>query len=547
MVASLIALSCLSGLYAPANTVQQVQPTSPERMKWWTDARFGMFIHWGPVSLKGTEIGWSRGGERRGVGGTGEIPVDVYDNLYRTFNPTKFDAKQWVKIAKEAGMKYLVFTSRHHDGFSMFDTKLSDYKITSPDSPFRRDVVKELANACHQAGLRFGLYYSQPDWRNPDYMSENHQRYIEYMHGQVRELLTNYGKVDVIWFDGLGGDSQRYQADKLFPIIRSLQPQILINNRCGLPGDFDTPEQTIGGFQKNRPWETCMTICNQWAWKPNDSMKSLAQCIRTLVSCAGGDGNLLFNVGPMPSGEIEPRQVQRLKEMGRWLRKYGHTVYGTRGGPYAPGKWGACTSKGKKVWVHGYQAGTVVLPLLPAKLVKHRFLNSTNSHFEWTDNGYRVQFTPLEGKEVDAILEMEFDRSIDHLGPVLVSHSSAHAKSATASNVFANDPNFGPIAAFDGDADSRWATDFGTRSAWIEWETASEVSASSVRIIEEFGPRIERWSLSGWINGAWLEIVSGTGIDSRKRYSFPLQHSNKWRLTILSASEGPTISEIELK
>jgi len=307
-------------------------------MQRWREMKFGLFIHWGPVSLKGTEIGWSRGGERRGRSGTGSIPAEEYDNLYKQFNPVKFNADEWIQVARDAGMKYLVFTSKHHDGFSMFDSKLTDYKITN--SPFKRDVVKELADACHKAGLKLGFYYSPVDWYHPDYRTENHSRYIEFLHGQIRELCTNYGRLDILWFDGLGGSAKDWDSENLFRMIRRLQPHIIINNRAGLPADHDTPEQRIGKFQTDRPWETCMTICRQWAWKPNDQMKSLKQCIQTLVWVVGGDGNLLFNVGPMPDGRIEPRQVERLKEMGDWLKKYGHTIYGTRGGPFKNGTWG---------------------------------------------------------------------------------------------------------------------------------------------------------------------------------------------------------------
>ncbi len=352
-------------------------PPAAERLEWWRDARFGLFIHWGPVSLKGTEIGWSRGGERRGYKSRGtQIPVEVYDNLYKQFNPTRFNADQWVAIAKAAGMKYLVFTSRHHDGFSMFDTQADDYKITSPDSPFRRDVVKELADACHRAGLRFGVYYSQPNWHHPDAFTDRHTNYLAYLKTQVRELLTNYGTLDIFWFDGLGKTDQEYDAEAMNTMIRKLQPRILINNRDGLAEDFDTPEQRIGKFQNDRPWESCITICKQWAWKPNDKMKSLAECLETLVYCAGGDGNLLFNVGPMPDGRIEPRQVKRLEEMGQWLKQYGETIYGTRGGPWKPGKSLASTRKGNTIYVHllGWSGTTVTLPNIPRKIVASSLL-----------------------------------------------------------------------------------------------------------------------------------------------------------------------------
>jgi len=347
-------------------------PPAAERIEWWREARFGLFIHWGPVSLKGTEIGWSRGGERRGYKSHGtEIPVEVYDNLYKQFNPTNFNADAWVATAKAAGMKYLVFTSRHHDGFSEFDTQADDYKITSPESPFRRDVLKELADACHRAGLRFGLYYSQPNWHHPDAFTDRHTNYLAFLKTQVRELLTHYGQVDILWFDGLGKSAEDYDAEALNTMARKLKPRILINNRDGLAEDFDTPEQEIGKFQNDRPWESCITICNQWAWKPGDEMKSLPQCLATLVRCAGGDGNLLFNVGPMPDGRIEPRQVKRLEEMGDWLRKYGESIYGTRGGPWKPTKSLASTRLGNSIYLHllDWNGRTVTLPDIPRTII----------------------------------------------------------------------------------------------------------------------------------------------------------------------------------
>jgi alpha-L-fucosidase len=369
------ALSCglsLNAAEARSTEAAAGAPPAAERIEWWREARFGLFIHWGPVSLKGTEIGWSRDGERRGYKSHGtEIPIEVYDNLYKQFNPTNFNADAWVATAKAAGMKYLVFTSRHHDGFSEFDTQADDYKITSPESPFRRDVVKELADACHRAGLRFGLYYSQPNWHHPDAFTDRHTNYLAFLKTQVRELLTHYGPVDILWFDGLGKSAEDYDAEALNTMARKLKPRILINNRDGLAEDFDTPEQEIGKFQNDRPWESCITICNQWAWKPGDEMKSLPQCLETLVRCAGGDGNLLFNVGPMPDGRIEPRQVRRLEEMGDWLRKYGESIYGTRGGPWKPTKTLASTRLGNSIYLHllDWNGRTVTLPDIPRTII----------------------------------------------------------------------------------------------------------------------------------------------------------------------------------
>ena len=295
---------------------------SDSRMKWWRGARFGLFIHWGPVSLKGTEIGWSRGKQ---------VPLDEYDNLYKQFNPSKFNAKEWAGTAKAAGMKYMVITAKHHDGFCLWDTKTTSYNIMS--TPFGRDVIKELAKECRRQSITFCTYYSILDWYHPDYNISSRggpgyklpdgqipdiNRYVEYMKEHLRELIVNYGPLGVMWFDGEWEEPWTHQRGKaMYSFVRKLQPGIIINNRVDkgrkgmdgitmtdkdYTGDFDTPEQKIGSFQTDRPWETCMTLCSQWAWKPNDKMKSLKQCIQTLVQTVGGDGNLLLNVGPMSDG-----------------------------------------------------------------------------------------------------------------------------------------------------------------------------------------------------------------------------------------------------
>jgi len=217
MVFTLITLMLCGSLLQAAESEKSYLKAKPKIVQQWRDLKFGLFIHWGPVSLKGTEIGWSRGGERRGRTGRGSIPAEIYDNLYKQFNPVKFNAREWIKIARDAGMKYLVFTSKHHDGFSMFDSKLTDYKISN--SPFKRDVVKELADACHDAGLWLGYYYSPVDWYHPDYRTKTHEKYIRFMHNQLREICTNYGRIDIIWFDGLGGSAQDWDSDKLFKMI----------------------------------------------------------------------------------------------------------------------------------------------------------------------------------------------------------------------------------------------------------------------------------------------------------------------------------------
>jgi alpha-L-fucosidase len=427
----LVAATALIGAQAPAPQ----DPGAPKQaIERWKDARFGMFIHWGPASLTGKEISWSRGGERRGRKdtATGETPVEVYDNLYKAFNPVKFNADEWVRIAKDAGMKYVVFTSKHHDGFSEFDSQLTSYKITSPNSPYHRDIVKQLADACHRGGMMFGLYYSQPDWFHPDYRNgERHAKYIQFLHGQVQELLINYGRVDTWFFDGLGGKPEDWNAPALLALMRNLMPNLVINNRAGLPADYDTPENRVGFFQNERPWETCATLTRQWAYKPDDQMRTLEECIHLLVSCTVGDGNLLLNVGPMPDGLIEPRQIIRLKQVGEFIKKYGESIYGTRGGPIvAPDEknrrpaanagdlniaagqwWGGTTHKGNAIYVHilRWPADPITLPAIDRKILRVSVLTGGKAAVKQTGQGIEISIPREQRHVIDTIVKLELD------------------------------------------------------------------------------------------------------------------------------------------
>jgi alpha-L-fucosidase len=231
------------------------------------------------------------------------------------------------------------------------------------------------------------------------------------MHGQVEELLTNYGRTDMVFFDGLGGEAKRWEAENLFKMMRTLQPQIIINNRCGLPADNDTPEQEIGKMQTDRPWETCMTIGDQWAWKPNDNIKSLKTCLQTLATVVCGDGNLLFNVGPMPDGQIEPLQVETLKQMGAWLKKYGESIYGTRGGPFARADWGGATYRDKTIYIHllDPKLETLKLPPISGKIVSSRVLTGGSATVKQTGEGIEIAIPEADRQEIDTIVALQLD------------------------------------------------------------------------------------------------------------------------------------------
>ncbi len=518
-----------------------------EAIRWWREARFGLFIHWGPVSLKGTEIGWSRGGERRGRKGTGEIPAEVYDKLYQDFNPVAFDAEAWVRLGLDAGAKYLVFTAKHHDGFCMFDSRQTDYTIMN--SPFGRDVARELAEACHKFGMRLGFYYSQPDWHHPHYQTRAHSKYIEYLHAQVRELLTNYGRVDILWFDGLGGSAHDWDAYRLFEMVRELQPHILINNRAGLPGDYDTPEQRVGRFGRERPWESCITLCRQWAWKPNDEMKPLEECVGTLVRCAGGDGNLLLNVGPMPNGEIEPRQAKRLRQVGAWLKEHGETIYGTRGGPYAPGRWGAATSRGSKAYLHvlDWPGEQLALTAPPLAIEKAALWDGTP--LDIGRNGDRIVIdAPGDGRDgIDTIVTLTLAGDAEAVvvkGP----HEDALSfeKRARASNVFNdNRVDYGPEKAVDGDPTTRWATDVAEQQAWLEVDLGAPAKVSRARIDEEYG-RTRKFAIEVYREGQWIAVATGGGIGGDFEIAFTPTSARRVRLHVLQSGKGPSFREFQV-
>jgi alpha-L-fucosidase len=397
----------------------KLTPAQPESVQRWQDKRFAMFIHWGPVSLTGEEIGWSRGAQ---------TPIEVYDNLYTRFNPTNFNADEWVSVAKAAGMNYIVLTTKHHDGFCLWDTRYTDFNIMH--SPFGRDVVKELSAACKKGGVAFGAYYSTCDWHHPDFPlgspggttrkpNSNMDGYTEYLRGQVTELIQNYGPLIELWFDV----PQETGPDRGIPtanLVRSLQPDILINDRVGgSPADFSTPEQEIGAFNMKRPWETCMTLGTQWAWKPNDKMKSLQECLQTLVLTAGGNGNLLFNVGPMPDGRIEPRQVERLRAIGAWLQRYGESIYETRGGPWQPTKAFASTRRGNRIYVHilNWSGENLTLPNISRKVIGSSLLTGGKVEAKQTTSTIVISVPEKDRQAIDTILILELNGSAMELEP----------------------------------------------------------------------------------------------------------------------------------
>jgi alpha-L-fucosidase len=325
------AAACSSGQGPAPKQGQTEGPGEPasavadreRRMKWWHAAKFGMFIHWGLYSAIGQHE-WAM--ELEGV------PIPQYQLLAKHFNPKPNAARDWAKLARRAGQKYMVMTTKHHEGFCLFDTKLTDY--CAPKQACGRDLVKEYVEAARAEGLRVGFYYSLMDWHHPDGArcatdEAARMRFVAYTHGLVRELMTNYGKIDILWYDvDWPLTPEQWESKQMNDMVFKLQPDIIVNNRNGLPGDFSTPEQHISASEKGRAWETCMTMNDSWGYqKADDDFKSPKTIVRNLVTCAKGGGNYLLNIGPRPDGSVPEEEVRTLEAVGKWMDKNGPTIY----------------------------------------------------------------------------------------------------------------------------------------------------------------------------------------------------------------------------
>ena len=367
---------------------------------WWEDARFGMFIHWGLYAIPARGE-WIRRNEH--------YEDDVYRAYAKEFNPDRYDPRAWAKLAKRAGMKYVVMTTKHHDGFCLFDSKLTDFKATH--TPAKRDLVTEYVDAFRAEGLKVGFYHSLIDWNHPHYPVDRlHPRekdekakaekrdfdqYLDYLHGQVRELLTNYGRIDILWFDFSYDEmtGETWRAAELVKMVRELQPGIVVNNRLGdrarsvkdamQYGDFHTPEQAIPAEpctdEDGTPvlWESCMTLNDHWGYARDDhNTKSPAQAVRMLVDCVSKNGNLLLNVGPTARGEIPPASVRVLEAVGNWMSANADSIYGCDAADIARPEWGRLTRKGDTLYAHLFEKpmGPIALTGLAGQVQRARLV-----------------------------------------------------------------------------------------------------------------------------------------------------------------------------
>jgi alpha-L-fucosidase len=410
---------------------QESDRPTPENLaarEWFQDARFGLFIHWGASSLL-QDGEWVMENRR--------IRVDDYEHIAPLFNPVDFDAAEWVGIAKAAGMRYITLITKHHDGFALWDSRLTDWDVMER-TPFRRDVVRELADEARRQGIKLFLYHSQLDWHHPDYFPRGRtgrstgraeqgdwSRYLEFMDGQLRELLTNYGPIGGIWFDGMWDKPEAdWRLDRTYRMIHQLQPAALIipnHHLAPLPGEDvqtfekDLPGANTAGFNTTTigtlPLETSETMNDSWGFRLTDqNWKSSSQLIRALVNAAGRNANFLLNVGPTPAGKIPAPSVQRLKEMGDWLARYGASIFGTRGGPVAPRPWGVTTQKGNLVYLHvlDWQDRQLALPPFERRVRSASLLaGGSRVPLQQTVNGIVLTLPARSEGEVDQVVVLE--------------------------------------------------------------------------------------------------------------------------------------------
>ncbi len=415
---------------APTATDQKQIATREARMAWWHEAKFGMIIHWGLYSIIGQHE-WVK--EHEGV------PIPQYEILAKHHHPKPNAARDWAQLARRAGQKYMVMTTKHHEGFCNWDTKLTDYNAMAQGP--KRDLVREYVEAARAEGLRVGFYYSLMDWHHPDGAicktdEAARRRFVDYTHGLIRELLTNYGKIDILWYDvSWPLTAAQWESERMNEMVFELQPDIIVNNRNGLEGDFATPEQRIEAAAAGRAWESCMTLNNSWGFnRADDQWKTPKTIVDNLITCARGGGNYLLNIGPEPDGSVPPASIEVLEAVGKWMDSNGKTIYGSERGNLNADASCNYSRKGNTLYVHVYDwpghtpaaewldfykpEMVVAIGGLKPKVLSARVLK-TGKKVEFTQDEFSFRLTglPLVAPDQPAtVIEVECDGEpiVDH-------------------------------------------------------------------------------------------------------------------------------------
>ena len=569
----------LAALFLASSLSARGAETNPARLAEWREAKFGMFIHWGLyAALAGSYNGKEIDNNGEWIMDRAMIPVAAYAAYAKDFNPVKFNADEWVRIAKTAGMKYLVITAKHHDGFAMYPSKVSPFNLRDA-TPFTRDPLAELAAACRREGLKFGVYYSQAmDWHHPGGQPPNRGWWDEAQHGdmtnyidtiavpQVRELCSNYGPLFELWWD-MPRNMTPELAGKLHAVVQELQPQVIMNNRLGggVKGDIDTPEQYIPspGGPEGRDWETCMTMNNTWGFKRQDTdWKSSADLIRKLVDIAHKGGNFLLNVGPTAEGEIPAASVERLREVGDWIAQNGEAIYGTTASPIPYLSWGRATRKGNILYLHVFDwpaDGQLRVPMQVKVTGAHLLCRPDEQlRIEPATAGFVVRL-PLGGA---TLLSPPGERRAADGGRSAAAPGTAtpavvkltiEGVPVVAPPLTRNQPataSFGDAKkAFDGSAGRSWEANKGDKAGWVEVDLQRPAPVAALAFDEPHrgaGKRGQKYRLQARVGDAWTNLVTGETKGYGTATNFPALTAQVFRLEIFESKDTAAVAEFQL-
>lgn len=511
-----------------------------DRMQWWHQARFGQFIHWGGYAVLGG--GW-KGVQSPGLSewimmASNISRTDYENNATKIFNPLNYDPQKWVSYAKAAGQKYMVLTSKHHEGFAMFDNEVTGFRAVTDTAKlydivhfanYGKDPMLKLAQECKKQGIKFCVYHSILDWHHSSQtvvgngdaatIMKNGQKdsYVSQMKEQIQELITKYD-VELLWFDGEWSSWwTTSDGSALYKFCRTLKPSLIINNRVGKravsDGDFGTPEGEIPGSGLDYDWESCMTMNGTWGYSTYaNSWQSAADWIKDIINIASKGGNLLLNVGPTPLGEVQQQCIDRLSVIGNWLSIYGESIYGTHIScfPDRPG-WGYATTKTGKVYcqVITWPAdGKLVVPPLTNKIKNIYLFDNPSVSLDYSIvNDDIIIKVPVKAPNQYAsvvVIDVEGEpKSINYT-------NLAQNKSASASNVYLKQSDYAAGKAFDGDEGSRWATDDNVSACWLQVDLGQNITFNRVSISEAYAPRVSGYKIQYWNGSVWLDAFTGT-------------------------------------
>jgi len=526
------------------------------RMAWWREAKFGLFLHWGIYSVPAGKYGkidyygeW--------IMNSAKIPVAEYQAYAKQFNPVKYDPELWVKMAKAAGMKYIVITAKHHEGFAMYPSEASKWNVAAA-TPYKKDLLGPLVNAAHSEGLKIGFYYSQSqDWNNAggakagykegegwdDMQKGSYDDYLNHVAvPQVRELLTRY-PIDILWWD-----TPMYMTPKrVAPLaaLAKLRPNLIMNNRLGGGlGDTATPEQFVPVTGYPGDWETCMTMNNNWGYNAHDnSWKSSTVLIRKLAEVCSKGGNLLLNIGPTAEGEFPPTSIQRLHDIGQWLQVNGDAIYGTTAGPFAYLPWGVATRKGDKLYLHVFdwpKNGELVVPLKnEASSAALLVAPDEKLPVEREPERLVIKVPAATPDAVDSVvvLEMKGEPIVEPLPTVGAITTASAAKSGDA-----------PANVLDGTAQKVWRAPADVKSAWLEIKLVKSVAIAAFGLDEpDVWPRMnQKFTLEAWVNNGWQKLAEGKTEGHGTKQAITPVIAQKFRLTMDCAKGSPGVAELQL-